>query len=240
MQQDIDRLLVQDLRNRAETSIFQSDGSFTDKLYLRGCSGEDPSTGSHIIFLRTSGYHSSGEIQEPEFERCYHLEIVYRSSLDKTRILEHDEKTSALWVKAFFGEDISKVWVEKPTFERPTNENWMLRQVRRYRVFCDANWKPIFTPIGPTSENPVVRWWSKYSPMPDLTVTPMPTSPPRRSVANWEELSREEQKEAVLLMVNEGDESSDDLDLDALEELESGDSFDGLDPFDSIVDVEGE
>jgi hypothetical protein len=91
-----------------------------------------------IIFTRDEGHHSMGMFKNPDYERCFHLSLSFRSDLTGKPISK-DEKLTKMWVDAFFSpDDQRKLWVESPK-----SEDGKRNDVWHYRMFCDEHWRGI-------------------------------------------------------------------------------------------------
>jgi hypothetical protein len=101
-----------------------------------------PIESAAIIFTRDIGHHSSGWWKNPDYERCFHLSISFLVN-PTDEPLPFRPKIGERIAKAFYGEDVRKVWCE-----RPYSEEGKIRDVHHYRLFCD----PLWTPILPRGE----------------------------------------------------------------------------------------
>lgn len=129
------------MRRRANMGTWDGRESARDRAYMRLCSGVHEPTRTRLIFTRDIGHHSSGWLKNPDYERCYHLSLSPlpgRIILMTPQIAELDPATSYAWVKAFYGEHVSKVWAESPKSEIGRQAH-----VWHWRLFCDAAWNPI-------------------------------------------------------------------------------------------------
>lgn len=128
------------MRNVALTGLFRG-GRVGDQIYLAQCRAVHSPTSTALIFTRDTGYHTSGWWKNPDYERCWHLSLSAAPSpliLARPIVRELDRRTRDAWARAFFGEDVSKVWVEPPySPEGKAHDVW------HWRLFCDAGWQPI-------------------------------------------------------------------------------------------------
>jgi hypothetical protein len=132
------------MREKAAKGLFL--GNFDSEkqlLYIRKCTRSDPASGAKLIFSRDGGHHSSGWFKNPDYERCLHLSIspLHVTGLVDVRgapLRELDREMNRLWVNAFFGGHIDKVWAESPKSAIGKSA-----QVWHWRLFCDSKWEPI-------------------------------------------------------------------------------------------------
>jgi hypothetical protein len=108
--------------------------------YLDRCRHDDYRTGTRLIFSRDTGHHSSGWLKNPDYERCWHLSLSPLPSVICVpgRLAELDKRMAARWVRAFFADDVSKVWAEGPF-----SAIGKAHGVWHWRLFCDEHWEPI-------------------------------------------------------------------------------------------------
>lgn len=107
---------------------------------LKHCTGEwiADETQSLIIFTRDDGMHHLGMFKNPDYDRCYHLSLSFRSNLTGHSIPK-DEKLTKMWLDAFFSpDDQKKLWVESPK-----STEGKQRDVWHYRLICDEHWQGI-------------------------------------------------------------------------------------------------
>jgi hypothetical protein len=133
--------IVRDLRRCARQGTFDGRMTPTSAGYMNLCTHSDWRTGTRLIFTRDTGHHSSGWLKNPDYENCWHLSTsaLPRAIVTIRPILaELDKKTTAAWVKAFYGDDARYVWAESPKSDVGRE-----RGVWHWRLFCDAHWKPI-------------------------------------------------------------------------------------------------
>ena len=132
----------------------------SERAYLNRCSYFHWHTGTCVIFTRDTGHHSGGWMKNPDYERCWHLSLSFRTpsparevgSLANMHTLgvlmrnsglymppePFDMRQARAWVHAFYGEDRRYCWEEGPF----SGEGKHLG-VRHYRLFCDPTWVPI-------------------------------------------------------------------------------------------------
>jgi len=103
-----------------------------------------------VLFIKEVGYHSSGWWKNPDYERCWHLSISFRSGSEKRAVKEILEN--------LFGEYQNLLWIEPPYSEQGKSLN-----VWHYRLFCDENWVPI-KPRGEVYNTDFTeRGWKSFS-----------------------------------------------------------------------------
>lgn len=103
-----------------------------------------------VLYMKESGYHSGGWWKNPDYERCYHLSISFRSGSEKKALNEILDNP--------FGEYKKWLWVEPPYSDEGKN-----LEVWHYRLFCDNNWQPI-KPRGEVyNKDFTERGWKSFS-----------------------------------------------------------------------------
>lgn len=128
---------------RARRGVYDGIVSPTAQRYIDLCRliwAYNPAEAAVLLFTRDIGHHSSGWWKNPDYERCWHLSVSYRSATGET--IEHDKRRSQTLAEAFFGPDLAHCWVEGPYSPRGR-----AIQVWHYRVFADENWEA-FKPRG--------------------------------------------------------------------------------------------
>lgn len=103
-----------------------------------------------VLYTRESGYHSGDWWKNPDYERCWHLSVSFRSGAERKALNDILDN--------LFGEYKKWLWVEPPYSEQGKSIN-----VWHYRLFCDESWQSIkprgevynthFTEVG----------WKSYS-----------------------------------------------------------------------------
>jgi len=129
------------MKKAAAAGEFDGRQSAKAMTYIRHCRRIHQPTGTVVIFTRDTGHHSSGWFKNPDYERCLHLSLSPAPQLLIVPSLQRAElsrKTAALWVRAFFGDDMRHAWEESP--KTPQGRE---RGVWHWRVFCDAAWQPM-------------------------------------------------------------------------------------------------
>jgi hypothetical protein len=130
-----------EMRRRAKHGLFNGRQEPGNMLYIRRCTVDDAATRTRLIFTRDTGHHTSGWLKNPDYERCWHLStspIQGLILLPGEQLGEPDKPTLALWVRAFYGDDIRAVW-----HESPKSEVGKRHDVWHWRLFCDEHWVPL-------------------------------------------------------------------------------------------------
>jgi hypothetical protein len=96
-----------------------------------------PDTHAVLVYTRDTGHHSSGWWKNPDYERCLHLSISF-VGVPGDEPLPFDKKQAESIARFFFGDDVSKCWIEPPY-----SDIGKAQDVWHYRLFCDAGWQPI-------------------------------------------------------------------------------------------------
>lgn len=130
-----------------------------DQAYFARC--RKIQHGTTMIFTRDVGHHTSGWFKNPDYERCLHLSMSAQPGLIWTPDTpDFDERMRNAWLRAFFKEDLDKVW-----FEPPVSPEGRSAGVQHWRLFCDATWKPI-VPRGEVYETEFTeKGWKTSSEM---------------------------------------------------------------------------
>lgn len=133
------RQVAKMMRRRAMVSTFN--GTAPGMAYIGICTRDDGPTATRIIFTRDTGHHSSGWMKNPDYERCWHLSISTRPAIvlpGVQQLAECDKPTTLRWLQAFFGDDARYTWLESA-------KSLVGKQagVMHWRLFCDAEWRPI-------------------------------------------------------------------------------------------------
>lgn len=145
------------MRRMALTGVF--DGSPTP--YLDKCTGIHQASGVQFIFTRDTGMHASGWFKNPDYERCWHLSLSFRSpdgNKDAGARLPYDEKAAKAWVDAFFGPWTRYVWMESPY-----SDEGKACDVWHHRVFCDLAWQPLIPRGEVYSREFTEKGWLSWS-----------------------------------------------------------------------------
>jgi hypothetical protein len=108
-------------------------------------------TGTEIFYNRDHDpVLANVTLKNHDLARCRHLSLGFwkgrfsndnlegelRGELRRVK-LENEEMRTA-WLKAFFGHDLSRVWVCAPLTEEGRQYN-----IKHYRLFCDEKWQPL-------------------------------------------------------------------------------------------------
>lgn len=116
-------------------------------------------TSSLLIYTRDEGMHSCGWFKNPDYERCFHLSISYQAEDNgKIYLLSQNRNISELWCRLFFGDNVSKLWIE-PSFSLEGKQ----KDVYHYRLFCDKNWQPIIPRKEVYSKDFTEKNWKSWS-----------------------------------------------------------------------------
>lgn len=102
----------------------------TETQYFTECSWLIDRYPATVLFTKEEGYHTGGWWKNPDYERCWHLSISFRSGTEK--------KALADILLYLFGQYKNLLWVEPPHSEAGKKLG-----VWHYRLFCDENWTPI-------------------------------------------------------------------------------------------------
>lgn len=132
--------LVPFARARARRGLYDGRVTPQNMALIRRCShvwAFNPAEEATVLFTRDVGHHSGGWWKNPDYERCFHLSIAYRSALTGQPI-EHDASRSQVVAAAFYGDDARLAWVEPPY--SPEGKG---RGVWHYRLFADPAWAPL-------------------------------------------------------------------------------------------------
>jgi len=110
-----------------------------------------------VIFTRDTGHHSSGWWKNPDYERCYHLSLSFHD-VETTQPASHQTALAERIARAFFGDNVSKLWIEPPY-----SDEGRTRDVYHYRLFCDQGWQPIVPRGEVYSRELTERGWKSWS-----------------------------------------------------------------------------
>lgn len=103
-----------------------------------------------VIYTRDVGHHTSGWWKNPDYERCWHLSISFRSGTEKKALNEI--------IQNLFAPNEKWIWIEPPFSETGKSLN-----VWHYRLFCDEHWQPI-KPRGEVYNTEFTeRGWKSFS-----------------------------------------------------------------------------
>lgn len=154
--------LVQFAKRRADRWLYDGRVGPTTQRMMALCSHEfavSPEVHAAIIYTRDVGHHESGWWKNPEYERCLHLSISYRTDGAWNGVpVPHDKKQSALFAEAFFDESRRLCWIEGPY-----SPEGRVRDVWHYRVFCDPSWTPILPRGEVYSRDLTEAGWKSFS-----------------------------------------------------------------------------
>jgi hypothetical protein len=177
----IDDSAIKLIRQRAQTGITTGrDRRPMERAYLDRCTHFHWRTGTIVMFTRDIGHHTGGWFKNPDFERCRHLSLSFRTLFPERdpaslanvatlgRLMRMSDTVMPLvpfqprladeWIKLIHGDDRRWAWEEGP-FSPEGKEVG----VRHYRVFCDAAWQAL-KPRGEVySRDLTERGWKSYS-----------------------------------------------------------------------------
>ncbi|MDX0420746.1 hypothetical protein GOC70_28575 [Sinorhizobium medicae] len=127
-------------RAKIEAAKCVFDGRESPSAYrnIARCSHYHAPTSAQIVFTRDAGHNSSGWWKNPDYERCYHLSLSFGDYDRQGRFysVPFDRRMGERWAAAFFGDDVTSLWVEPPY-----SPEGKARYVYHYRLFCDQAWK---------------------------------------------------------------------------------------------------
>lgn len=131
--------LVSWAKLRAARMTFDGRDSPASRRYLIDCKHYHAPTNCSILFTRDTGHHTSGWWKNPDYERCQHLSMSFIGFERGLAFpLPFDLRVAEKWARAFYGEEVSKLWIEPPYSEAGKE-----RGVYHYRLFCDDAWQPL-------------------------------------------------------------------------------------------------
>ena len=96
--------------------------------------------GVRIIFTRDVGHHTRGWFENPDYERCFHLSLSFRTP-DGKSFLPQNEKIAPELIELFYGSNSKLIWADPVC-----SKTGVLHHVWNYRLFVDRNWQPIQPP----------------------------------------------------------------------------------------------
>lgn len=98
--------------------------------YFDSCKWLFPQYPATVIYTKEEGYHTGGWWRNPEYERCWHLSMSFKSGSEK--------KVKQIMIDHFFHPYQNYLWAEPPY-----SKEGIQMDVWHYRLFCDLNWSPI-------------------------------------------------------------------------------------------------
>jgi hypothetical protein len=154
-----DPSLVADMRLRAARMTYDGRNSPAARRYIDHCTRYHHPTRTCLIYTRDAGMHASGWWKNPDYDRCLHLSVSFIAMEPGsfTR-LPQDHKMAAKWCKIFFGEEVSKLWIEPPFSEQGKESD-----VYHYRLFCDPVWRPLIPRGEVYSKDWTPAGWKSWS-----------------------------------------------------------------------------
>lgn len=141
-------------KQRIKQIIYNANqGTFDGKNateYFRSCYHFFEEPPHSVLFTRDVGAHTSGWKKNPDFERCYHLSLSFKSGSEK--------KLELKYLKSLFGENYKWLWIEPPFSILGKG-----RDIWHYRLFCDKNWKAIRPKGEPYDTTNTPKGWKSFS-----------------------------------------------------------------------------
>lgn len=125
--------------------------------YYRAAFRVYANSGVSLGLTRDEGHHTSGWFKNPDYERCYHLSIMFRDPETEAPI-RFDFKAAKVWIQLVFPAWQRFIWEEGQVSHIP---------VRHYRVFCDAAWKPIVPRGEVYTRDFIEKGWKSWSDVQD-------------------------------------------------------------------------
>jgi len=106
---------------------------------------DDLELGLRLLWTRDTGHRKGGWFKARELDRCFHLTAVDLRLLPNVRYEGRGPVAPLVFdllLQEFFGEAYSCVWFEYAK-EKLTADASDVREVRHWRLFCDAEWEPL-------------------------------------------------------------------------------------------------
>lgn len=113
--------------------------------------------GIRAIFTRDYGHHSGGWFKNPDYERCFHLSLSFRSP-DGTILLSQDHKIAKELCELFYGKYTRLIWAEPPFSKHGKSHN-----VWHYRLFVNYRGEPILPRGEVYSKEFTEKGWKSFS-----------------------------------------------------------------------------
>ena len=173
---DISDSVIRVIKSRALAAICDGRQNARNAAYMDLCAHFHGHSGTLILFSRDEGHHSSGWMKNPDFERCWHLSLSFRTPfptwpeerIANPRALAQlgaviglapfDWKLARQWVDAVLGSDAKLAWTESPK-----SPQGLELGVMHWRVFADESWQAI-KPRGETySKQLTEAGWQSWS-----------------------------------------------------------------------------
>lgn len=151
--------LVADMRINAAKMLYNGQNTPAARRHIARCTRYHRPTQAALVFTKDAGMHSSGWWKNPDYERCQHLSLSFCEFYGQSRvILPFDRKMAEHWAKAFFGDNVTKLWIEGPfSPEGKALDVW------HYRLFCDPAWQPIIPRKEVYSRDFTPEDWQSWS-----------------------------------------------------------------------------
>lgn len=173
---DISNGVIKVIRARALADVCDGRANARNAAYMQLCSHFHGHSGTLILFSRDHGHHTSGWMKNPDFERCWHLSLSFRTPFPAWPIerlasphalaqlgaviglVPFDWKLARQWVDAILGHDARLAWTESA--KSPTG---IELSVMHWRVFADEGWSAI-KPRGETYRRDLTELgWKSWS-----------------------------------------------------------------------------
>jgi hypothetical protein len=115
------------MRNRARSGECRGEPTVREAAYIKHCGTRVGTT--TLLFTRDVDQHACGWLANPAHDRCWHLSISCNDTAERDA-----------WLRAFFGDEIDRLWAAPPesSLGRETN-------VWHWRLFCDEGGNAIAT-----------------------------------------------------------------------------------------------
>jgi hypothetical protein len=117
----------------------------------------DLRTSAALIFTRDIGHHENGWWKNPSYEQCEHLSISFKVNPTDEPV-PYMPKVAETIARAFFGDDVRKVWVEPPVTPEGISNG-----VHHHRLFCDQMWNAILPHGEVYSRKDTPAGWKSFS-----------------------------------------------------------------------------
>lgn len=113
--------------------------------------------GVRLICTRDVGHHTGGWFKNPDYERCFHLSVSFRSP-DGEQRLPQNRRIAEELARAFFHEHVRWLWIEKPFSDMGKQCD-----VWHYRLFADPHWQPLLPRKEVYSREFTEKGWQSFS-----------------------------------------------------------------------------
>ncbi len=148
--------ILQVIKARAMAGVCDGVQNARNMAYMDLCAHFHGHSGTLILFSRDHGHHSGGWMKNPDFERCWHLSLSFRTPFPQWSperlssphtlaqlgavigLAPFDWRLARQWVDAILGADAKLAWTESPKSPQGIELG-----VMHWRVFADAGWRAI-------------------------------------------------------------------------------------------------